>query len=468
MFGKAKKPEPEAKPEPEPSQALVKVSLPKVVDAPPLVAPLSSWDAEVLRLNEQHAIIENLGGHTVIACWDPSPLDPARLDVVFQKRDSFVLRYSNQFVTITSPIGTKTFRLGEWWLAHPMRRQHRGVTFLPAGPAIIPGNILNLWTGWGCDPQPGDWSLIKDHIFVVLAGRNKEIAEYIENWIAWSIQHPDRQAEVALVLIGAKGAGKGTLVRCLQRIFGRHALQVTSRVADEAYWGGDKRCVGRLQGMITEPTLAIERKRIDVYQVRNFLHTVMVAEPGWVIPAGRYERRYAAISVNAERRGDRAYFRALHQQIDRGGAEAMMYDLQRRDLDNWHPREMPKAVLNSPEIQKQQRLNLSPLEQWYLSLLHSGEVPGALIKRKRTAYTNNLIDDARKRFPRLRELSHQELRNFLTDTEALNPICTKYHGMSANGWSFGPLAECREGWVARYGPVDWDREMEDWGIAKSQ
>ena len=39
----------------------------------------------------------------------------------------------------------------------------------------------------------------------MLAEGNEEIAEYIENWIAWAVQHPDRQAEVALVLIGAKG-----------------------------------------------------------------------------------------------------------------------------------------------------------------------------------------------------------------------------------------------------------------------
>src|SRR5262249_14446867 len=100
---------------------------------------------------------------------------------------------------------------------------------------------------------------------------NTEFAEYVIRWIAWSVQNPAAQAEVALVLIGHKGAGKGTLVRALQRIFGAHAFQVTSReevigkfnghlqdcvlfVADEAYWGGDKRCVGRLQGMITEPT----------------------------------------------------------------------------------------------------------------------------------------------------------------------------------------------------------------------
>jgi hypothetical protein len=227
---------------------------------------------------------------------------------------------------------------------------------------------------WGVEPKAGDWSLIREHIEVVLASGNKEFADYIIRWIAWSIQNPAAQAEVALVLIGAKGAGKGTLVRCLKRIFGAHAFQVTSRehvidkfnghlqdcvlfVADEAYWGGDKRCVGRLQGMITEPTLPIERKGLDVFEVRNFLHIVMLAEPGWVIPAGRYERRYAAIAVSTVKRGDRGYFRALYRQIEEGGAEAMFYDLQRMDLESWHPRCIPEALLTNPALQKQQSHN---------------------------------------------------------------------------------------------------------------
>ena len=127
---------------------------------------------------------------------------------------------------------------------------------------------------------------IRDHIETVLASGNAEFPRYLIRWIAWSIQNPDKQAEVALVLIGAKGSGKGTLIRLLERIFGQHCFQVSSReevigkfnghlqdcilfVADEAYWGGDKRCVGRLQAMITEPKLTIERKGIDAFEVRN-------------------------------------------------------------------------------------------------------------------------------------------------------------------------------------------------------
>jgi hypothetical protein len=472
-------PKPASSGEPEP-----RVMLPAVI--PPTPPPVT-WDDAIEAMNDRHAIIDNVGGKTVIAGWEPSQIDPTRMVVVFQNKESFLLRYSNRYAIIDVSDGRGGTRqtsmaLGQWWLSHRQRRQYRGVTFLPAGPKVV-NECLNLWRGWGVEPKAGDWLLIREHIEVVLAGGNREFAEYIIRWIAWAIQNPAAQAEVALVLIGAKGAGKGTLVRCLQRIFGAHAFQVTSReevigkfnghlqdcvlfVADEAYWGGDKRCVGRLQGMITEPKLPIERKGFDVFEVRNFLHIAMLAEPGWVIPAGRYERRYAAISVSTTKRGDRAYFKALHRQIDNGGAEAMFHDLARMDLGDWHPREIPEALLTSPALQRQQTLNLPPLEQWYLTLLHDGKLPGALPKRRSTTYTMSLIEDAREKVPRLRELTDTALRNFLVNEDAIGAICTKYRSASGNGWTFPPLSEAREAWSRQYGPQKWDApDMIDWGKA---
>jgi energy-coupling factor transporter ATP-binding protein EcfA2 len=321
----------------------------------------------------------------------------------------------------------------------------------------------------------------------VIAGGNAEFAEYVVRWIAWSVQNPAAQAEVALVLIGHKGVGKGTLVRCLQRIFGAHAFQVTSReevigkfnghlqdcvlfVADEAYWGGDKRCVGRLQGMITEPTLPIERKGFDLILVPNYLHVLMLAEPGWVIPAGRYERRYGALRVSDRRMGDREYFNALHRQIDGDGTAAMMWDLQRMDLGVWHPREIPESLLKGTALQEQQVHTLPPLEQWYLSLLQDGRVPKALINnnpkskkmsRPSTAYTKSLREDAIERFPRLRwELSDNALEEFMTDESW--PKATKFRDAKNNGWTFEPLAESRAQWDQRYGPQRWSEGVE-WG-----
>ena len=60
--------------------------------------------------------------------------------------------------------------------------------------------------------------MIRVSLATSVVSGNAEFADYVIRWIAWAIQNPAAQAEVALVLIGFKGAGKGTLVRCLQRI----------------------------------------------------------------------------------------------------------------------------------------------------------------------------------------------------------------------------------------------------------
>ena len=224
---------PDAAPE-EAEEAERRVMLPAVVPLPPpLQPPKPNWDEAVAVMNTQHAIIENVGGKTVIASWEPSPIDLNRLMVVFQSKESFLLRYSNRSVWFDVPNKrgggnhSESVALGPWWLAHRDRLQFRGVTFRPGKPKIV-HECLNLWQGWGVEPRAGDWGLIRKHIEEVLAGGNAEFAEYVIRWIAWSIQNPAAPAEVALVLIGEKGAGKGTLVRCLQRIFGAHAFQVTS------------------------------------------------------------------------------------------------------------------------------------------------------------------------------------------------------------------------------------------------
>ena len=134
----------------------------------------------------------------------------------------------------------------------------------------------------------------------------------------------------------------------------------------------------------------------------------------------------------------------------------MFYDLQRMDLEGWHPRESPEGLLKGGALQKQQGHTLPPLEQWYVMLLHNGVLPGALTGRPNTAYTKCLLDDARAKVPRLRfDLTEVGLRNFLVDEDSLGISCTKYRAAIGNGWSFPPLSETRA-WERLYGRVKWD------------
>jgi hypothetical protein len=177
----------------------------------------------------------------------------------------------------------------------------------------------------------------------ILDGRNRyRAAKALGKVTRW----PRQIGRTILVaLIGAKGAGKGTLVRCLQRIFGAHTFQVTSR---------------------------------------------------------------------------------------------------------------------------EQTHTLPSIEQWYLSLLRDGRVPGALVNdnpkskklsRPSTAYTKSLREDAMQRYPRLRfELSDNMIEEFMTNQSW--PKATKHRDNKNNGWTFEPLTESRAEWDKRYGPQPWDDTPE--------
>src|SRR5262249_34486332 len=67
---------------------------------------------------------------------------------------------------------------------------------------------LNLWRGWGIEPKLGEWPLLREHIFEVLAARDDDMDDYIFRWLAWAVQHPAERAEVALVFRGLGGAAE--------------------------------------------------------------------------------------------------------------------------------------------------------------------------------------------------------------------------------------------------------------------
>jgi hypothetical protein len=112
-----------ATPEPEADKAEQKVGLPAVI---PIGKPLtneraSRWNDALKVMNEQHAVIESVGGKTVIASWEPSSRDPNRLMIVYQTKESFLLRYSNRPVSIELEDGKGGYKqliqpLGQWWL----------------------------------------------------------------------------------------------------------------------------------------------------------------------------------------------------------------------------------------------------------------------------------------------------------------------------------------------------------------
>jgi len=311
------------------------------------------------------------------------------------------------------------------------------------------------------------------HIAEVLANGNQEFEDYIKRWTAWKFQNPGLPPEVALALLGGKGAGKGAWGYTLMLIFGQHGLQIyTSEhltgkhnahlqnklylFLDEAIWAGDKEADRKLKTLTTEKWLMIEPKGINSFQWVNRLGLYMSGNDKWIVPASHDERRYAVNRINERWKQDKSYFAPLFAEINNGGAAAMLWDLLHLDLDGWHPREhvpQTKALLD------QKMLGMTGLEQWYVHLLSVGELPKPNPKNPRWVLSEFLIADARNHSPRNKYTTPEELAQFLRDMNCIH----KSNGKKW-GWIFPPLAEARSSWLARAGKTwEWLADIEDWG-----
>lgn len=398
--------------------------------------------------------------------------------------ENFRNLHCNKFVTVTSADGkTTTTPLGKWWLSHRHRQEYSGIIFKPNCEEVIDGK-KNLWRGWGVEPKAGDWSLMKEHIRVVLAANDVQANRYIIRWLAWCVQHPDRRAEVSLVFKGGKGVGKGTLGNTMCHIFGQHGVHISDAkhlvgfnahlrdacflFADEAYWPGDKSAEGNLKRLITEPSLLIEGKGKDAIMVPNMLHVMMASNEDWIIPAGESERRYVIYEVDPCHIQEEVWFDAIYRQMKNGGYSAMLQDLLNYDLGDWHPRKIGDRGGNGAMLD-QQRRSLDPFDSWWVELLESGtlmgcdpQCPESAVSgsyREGNHYHVGLLEYAHVLEPRLRQRNVHLLGRYLAKQKCSNVRKV----MRRQGWTFPPLSQLRREWERKYPDWTWrNPDLTDW------
>src|SRR4051812_41113578 len=83
---------------------------------------------ELAELNENHAVILDIGGKCRVISEIEDPAMDGRKRISRQSFEDFKNRYLNRLVPVTD---RKMARLGEWWLQHSRRRQYRSLVFAP-------------------------------------------------------------------------------------------------------------------------------------------------------------------------------------------------------------------------------------------------------------------------------------------------------------------------------------------------
>jgi hypothetical protein len=355
-----------------------------------------------------------------------------------------------------------------------MRNEYRGLAFSPGGPSVIDGNF-NLWRGFAVEPMAGDWSLMQSHILQVLANGDEAYAKYILRWIAWAVQNPHKQAEVALVLRGGQGTGKGALGRTMCSLYRQHGLHINSALhlagrfnahlrdvcllfADEAVHPGDQNSLGILKGVITEPTLPIEGKGKDLVAVQNCLKVIMASNEDFVVPVARDDRRFAVFDVSEAHKQDKSYFSALLGQMENGGLSAMLHYLLAMQLDGWHPRnDIPKTEARNA----QKGASLKGFSAVFYDFLRAGQIPYStrLAQDLYFISTSEFQQDASNRMRR-EDISLSQVGALLGELGF-----KKKRDASAGGRGFilPPLPEARAAWDSKMFPVAWD-DVDEWSM----
>lgn len=352
---------------------------------------LAPFREAVAEVNERFCVVQ-MGGSVVIASYQHDDT-LEREQLYFIKPQDFRLKYANRryHVGYNTQSGKEIWKgLGEAWLESSMRRTYDRAAMIFDG-SECPPDTLNLWRGWGHEPKPGSWDTIADHLLNVVCAGDQGNCRYLTGLLARWAQNPGDRGEVAIVLRGKKGTGKGSVADIIKRWFRHHSSHVMQSkhltghfnshladclflFADEVVWGGDKQGEGALKGLVTEKTIPIEPKGVNVFHVPNRLKILMASNNDWCVPVTEDERRYFVLDVSPARKDDRAYFDQLHAAIEGGEAEAMLHDLLGMDISGFDHRTVP----HTSGLNHQKMEGLDSVGRWWASCLEEGRITGLL------------------------------------------------------------------------------------------
>jgi hypothetical protein len=167
------------------------------------------------------------------------------------------------------------------------------------------------------DSSIHDPTTILGFIYMVMANENREVYEYLLDWMHWVRFHPETPSGVALVFISDNGAGKNTF---LEEFFGQlvigahHSLTTegTKRITSDFNcmlenklyvavdeFRGDERSMNAIKKLVTGNELELNQKYKDLKRCKNYGNYVFLTNDERPFEKlNQNQRRFLIIRMN--------------------------------------------------------------------------------------------------------------------------------------------------------------------------
>jgi hypothetical protein len=373
--------------------------------------------------------------------------------------------------------------LTEDFLVDPNTLKYDEIAFTPT---TTPNTTLNYWVPPSLKPIPGDWSVIREFLLMLICNGDCKLYGYLVRFLAHIWQKPEEKPGIMIVLLGGQGTGKGTLFYLLQRIWSKTTLHISDVEhvtggfngamernyivnMDEALFAGDRRSMDRLKSMITEPTITIEQK----YQPRRTiqsLHRFFAASNHDHF--GNIElddRRFVFLRVSDTRQGDHDYFDKLYAAInDPMQLGAFAHTLATLDITNFNFRAKP----NTGELLEQKLQSLKGFARYWYEVLCIGYIDCArptvgfeIWEDNRFVSTGHLIECYKQHLSKSKQYQTAQNTEISTGLQKWCPGSVRGRetnaGRMSRGYQLPSLNDARLAFeVAIGGKIDWGDDAE--------
>ena len=298
--------------------------------------------------------------------------------------------------------------INDWLINNTKQKCFQDMGCYPTG-IECPESHFNTWTPFAMElvteyePNLVGKDFILEHI-KILCNHEEQIYDYIIKWIAQMIQYPAIKT-ICPILISKQEAGKGTLLKLIEKMIGSNKYFETTDPARDV-WGDfngqmvdsffvnvnelSKKdtiaCEGKIKGLITDTKLTINTKGVTQYEIQSYCRFMITTNNGDPFNTAEDDRRMLIIRSSDEKIGNKDYFDTLHKYIEDMNVIKTCYEYFKSiaDMDKFHKLPLPCTEYQS----NLKELSCSPIESWVKQLVYDNWNEPSIELSSKDAYTS--------------------------------------------------------------------------------